>query len=126
MGRRLLRQVAELAPYPVVVAARVAGEVHYSAAFGLACGALGTNEDAAVLALLEQTSAGLVSACQRLMPLGQSTAQQLRWRLKATLAETMSRSAALDWDDPALSVFTPLVELGSMRHPALATRLFIS
>jgi len=126
MGRRLLRQVADLEVSPAVMAARAAGEAHYSAAFGVCCGALETGEDAAVLALLEQTAAGLVSACQRLMPLGQSGGQQIRWWLKPALADTAARSSTLDWDDPALSAFTPLLELGSMRHPSLATRLFIS
>lgn len=126
MGRRLLRQLGELEAFAVVPAARAAGEAHYSAAFGLSCGALGVGEDAAVLALLEQIAAGLVSACQRLMPLGQSSGQRLRWQLKATLADTAARSALLGWDDPGLSAFTPLLELGSMRHPALTTRLFIS
>lgn len=126
MGRRLLRQLGDLESFAPVTAARGAGEAHYSAAFGLACGALGTGEDAAVLALLEQSLAGLVSACQRLLPLGQSGGQQIRWRLNATLAQIAERSAVLHWNAPALSAFTPLVELGSMRHPSLATRLFIS
>jgi urease accessory protein len=79
---------------------------------------LGIDEDAAVLAYLQQSVTGLVSACQRLMPLGQVAAARIVWNLKPAMIQ-----AALAKE---LSCFTPLPEIASMRHPLLETRLFIS
>ena len=131
LGRRFLRLAAELCESRRMLAAlevaeRAAVEVHHCAAFGLAGGALGIDEDATALAYLHQTLANLVSACQRLLPLGQQRASGILWRLKPALVEAceQSRGAALDLDDAAC--FAPLLELASMRHPGLETRLFIS
>ena len=81
-------------------------------------------EDTTVLAYLQQSLTGLVSACQRLMPVGQNQASQILWDLKPALAEACWESRAHDLDH--ISSFTPLVDLAGMRHPSLTTRLFIS
>jgi urease accessory protein len=93
-------------------------DLHYSIAFGSAGAALGIDADAVVLAYLQQSVAGLVSACQRLMPLGQVAAARVVWNLKPAI---MQASAVKE-----ISCFTPLPEIASMRHPMLETRLFIS
>ena len=118
-GSRLLQEALEAARHPEVL-------VHHSTAFGLAGGALALDEQTTVLAYLHQSVAGLVSACQRLMPLGQSQAGRMLWNLKAAIIEVADpgRDRELDGDEPCC--FMPFVDLGSMRHPALATRLFIS
>jgi len=79
-----------------------------------------------MLAHLQQVLVGLVSACQRLLPLGQSQASGIVWRLKPTILATIDRSAAVPLDADDIPVFTPLLDLASMRHPTLTTRLFIS
>jgi len=99
-------------------------EVHHSTAFGLAAGALGFEEDASALAFLHQQTAGLVSACQRLLPLGQTAAARILWNLKPVMLEIAARSAACNVDD--ICCFTPLLDWGAMEHPALSTRLFVS
>lgn len=131
LGRRFLQLVQnmeERARLQTAVQAAKAAQVavHYSTAFGLAGSVLAVDESATVLAYLHQSLMGLVSACQRLMPLGQSQASKLVWQLKPVLIEIASRSdaAALTPDD--IAVFTPLIDVGSMRHPILPTRLFIS
>jgi len=93
-------------------------DLPYCVAFGVAGAALGVPEDAAVLAYLQQSVAGLVSACQRLMPLGQTAASAIVWNLKPAIA----RAAEVQ----EVSCFTPLPEIASMRHGSLETRLFIS
>jgi urease accessory protein len=105
-------------------ASRHAGAgIHHCAAFGLVCGAHGIDEDAAVLAYLQQLVAGLVSACQRLMPLGQTRAAQTLWAIKpALVAACLAQRDA----DSEPTCFAPLAEMASMRHPTLSTRLFIS
>jgi len=73
-----------------------------------------------------QVLASLLSACQRLMPLGQSQASRILWNLKSALLEMTNQNRTDELDFNTISSFAPLVDLGAMRHPALATRLFIS
>jgi urease accessory protein len=122
LGRRLLAIVAQLLPSPVLAAAQ--GDAHHAAAFGLIGGALGVEADLTVAAYLQQLVAGLVSACQRLLPLGQSQAQHLIWTSRPAVVAAATASAGRDWTAAACCV--PAVELASLRHPLLATRLFIS
>jgi urease accessory protein len=139
LGRRLLQLACDLERRPPLAEAAEAArraevDTHHSAAFGLVCGAFGLDEEVAVEAYLHQTLAGLVSACQRLMPLGQTRAQKILWRLKPSVvaAARLSRGGlGVTRDDGDLfrgevCCFTPLLDLGSMRHTSLPTRLFIS
>jgi urease accessory protein len=112
LGRRFAQLVNSIANI------QIESDLHYSIAFGCACARLGIDEDAAVLAYLQQSVAGLVSACQRLMPLGQVAAARVVWNLKPAIEQA---AAAKE-----ISCFTPLPEIASMRHPLLETRLFIS
>ena len=92
--------------------------LHYCIAFGAAGAAFGIPVDAVVPAYLNQSIAGLVSACQRLMPLGQAAASKILWNLKPAIARISLSEEA--------SCFSPYLELASMRHRSLETRLFIS
>jgi urease accessory protein len=131
LGRRFLQLVQGLEPCPLlqhaIQSAKTAKvDIHYSTAFGLTGYLLGVDEPAAVLAYLQQTLWCLVSACQRLMPLGQSQASGIVWLLKTTLISIAERSAEAASSPEDIVVFTPLPDMGSMRHPLLPTRLFIS
>ena len=92
--------------------------LHYCIAFGAAGAAFSVPDDTVVLAYLNQAMAGLVSACQRLMPLGQAAASKILWNLKPAIARVAHSKEAL--------CFSPYLELASMRHGSLETRLFIS
>ena len=130
LGRNFLTTVLALAELPVLREALDAAKrppataIHHSLAFGLVSGALGFDEDRAVLAYLHQSAANLVSACQRLLPLGQTDAARILWNLKPVMIETAARSAAADPE--SVSCFMPLLDWGAMEHPALSTRLFVS
>ena len=129
LGRNFLTAVAGLGDFAMVRealrASKEAGSlIHHSVTFGLAGGVLGFPEDRTVLAYLHQCVASLVSACQRLLPLGQSAATRILWDLKTTMIETAARSGACALDDACC--FMPLLDWGAMEHPALTTRLFIS
>lgn len=100
------------------------GDIHASAAFGLAGAVLGLDEDAVVGACLRQMIAAMVSAAQRLLPLGQTAASILLWELNPSIAEIVERSRGVALED--ISCFTPILDCASMRHPGLGTRLFIS
>jgi len=100
------------------------GLIHHSIAFGLVGGVLKIAEDSTVLAYLHQSIASLVSACQRLLPLGQNAATKILWQLKPAMIETAVRSMECVLDDA--TCFMPLLDWGAMEHPGLTTRLFIS
>jgi len=126
LGRNFLQAVIALGDFPLL---REALEIrpamiHHSAAFGLVSGVVGIEEERAVLAFLHQWIASVVSACQRLLPLGQTEATRILWNLKAAMIQTARRSAACSIDDACC--FTPLLDCGAMEHPALSTRLIIS
>ena len=131
LGRRLLQVVQNfedmpLVPLAIQSAKAAAVDTHHSTAFGLVGGIVAVDETATTLAYLQQSLIGLVSTCQRLMPLGQSQASRLIWHLKPALITIASRSEEVATNIDEMSMCTPLVEIGSMRHPFLATRLFIS
>ena len=92
--------------------------LHYCIAFGAVGAALGVPVDAVVLAYLNQSITGLVSSCQRLMPLGQAAASRILWNLKPAIVRASLSEEA--------SCFSPYLELASMRHGSIETRLFIS
>ncbi|MFI5090381.1 MAG: urease accessory protein UreF [Terriglobales bacterium] len=129
LGQHFLSAVLGLGEFSLVrdalVAARQAQSVvHHSPAFGLVAGVLGLDEERAVLAYLHQSLASLVSACQRLLPIGQSEATRILWNLKPALIEAAAHSRACSIND--VSCFMPLLDWGAMEHPALTTGLFIS
>jgi len=98
--------------------------IHHSAAFGFAGGVLGIGLEETVNAFLHQSITSLVSACQRLMPLGQTEATRMIWDLKPAMLVTVDRSR--QFTPETVPCFLPLLDWGAMEHPALTTRLFIS
>ena len=116
MGRRFVELVNAMLGEPLLPAG-----LHYCVAFGAAAAVLAIPLDAAVPAYLNQSITGLVSACQRLMPLGQSAANRILWNLKPSIAQVSYTSYSEE-----ASCFSPHLELASMRHGSLETRLFIS
>ncbi len=122
LGRRFLKLAAALEPDPRL---DFAGDAHLSVAFGLAGSVLDIGAAETAAAFLHQALFGAVSACQRLMPLGQSTAMRLLWDLKPQMARIVEKACANpDLDD--VWALQPRLEIASMRHPLLHTRLFIS
>ena len=116
MGKRFLELTNYLLPKP-----SIATGLHYPVAFGAVGAAVGIPEEAIILAYLQQSIKGLVSACQRLMPLGQLAASRIIWNLMPVMSQVARGSQAQE-----NSCFAPLPEIGSMRHGSLETRLFIS
>lgn len=134
LGRRLLQLVWGLEEHPrlqkaLQIAKDHKADIHHSIAFGLVSGTLEIDETTAILAYLQQSLMSQVSAFQRLLPLGQSQASRIIWRLKPTLIALARQSEPTPASATAsenTAVFTPLTDVGSMRHPNLPTRLFIS
>ncbi|MEO7143451.1 MAG: urease accessory UreF family protein [Bryobacteraceae bacterium] len=116
IGRRLSQLVNAL-----VTGMVIPKSVVYPVAFGAAGAQLDIAENAIALAYLRQSLAGLISACQRLMPIGQVAASRMIWNLKPSIC-----AAALAPEIREVGCFTPLPELASMRHGSLEARLFIN
>jgi urease accessory protein len=125
MGRRFLRLAANISGAELLIAASESGaEVHLAPCFGLAAGAFGIDAVTAAGAYLQQSMTGLVSACQRLLPLGQTQAHQILWNLKPAILRAAGQGVVIA--PSRMSCFTPLIDLASARHAALYTRLFMS
>jgi urease accessory protein len=131
LGRRLLALACDLTATPrLQLAAQSARqtdtETHYAATFGLIAGTLGLEEEAATVALLQQSAAGLLAATQKLMPVGQSQVAQLLWQLKPTLVAVAEGSRTCDWQRRPPRTGANMADLAQMRHAALPVRLFVS
>jgi urease accessory protein len=129
LGRNFLYAALGLGDFRLLRNAREASleagsPIHQSAAFGLVSCALAFDETRTVLAYLHQMCACLVSACQRLMPLGQTEATRILWNLKPTIVEVTAGSESLTLETVSCNML--LLDWGAMEHPALTTRLFIS
>jgi urease accessory protein len=124
MGRRFLRLAAGISGNELLIAAsELQAETHLAPCFGLVAGVLGIHSATAAAAYLQQSVTALVSACQRLLPLGQTQAHQVLWNLKPAIMAAVERSGV----EPRLaSSFTPLLDVASARHATLYTRLFMS
>jgi len=129
MGRQTLRVAAALIGEPrlaaylaEVNAHRAPG--HHAVTFGMAAGALGWEAEAAATALLYSTTALLVGAALRLLPMGQLEGQAALWSLHPVIArvarEAAERSPAELWS------FTPGLDIQGMLHERLDARLFRS
>jgi len=129
MGRRFLNLSARISGLELLLqasdAVRESGaEVHLAPCFGLAAGSLGLDARIAATAYLQQSITTLLGCCQRLLPVGQTRAQEILWALEPHKLHAVERGSAF----PAAraSSFTPLVDVMSCRHANLYTRLFIS
>ncbi|HTM51856.1 MAG TPA: urease accessory UreF family protein [Bryobacteraceae bacterium] len=116
LGRRFLRLALDLG-----LPAAVEGDSHHCAAFGLTAALAGVDERSAVAAWLHQSLAAVLSAAQRLAPLGQTRAAAILWSLKPRISAIADSAGGAE--PPC---FMPGPEVASMRHSRLATRLFIS
>jgi urease accessory protein len=129
MGRQTLRVATHLTCQPMLeeFGKAVAGEItpgHHPIVFGTIGGILGWDALEMTGAYLYSTSAALVGASLRLLPLGQLSGQRIVWNVKpliATLAEEAQNKHEADmWS------FAPALEIASMRHAVLDARLFRS
>jgi urease accessory protein len=120
LGRRFSALLATLDPHLAICPETT----HFVIAFGYAAGSLGLGADETVATFLHQSVTSAISVCQRLLRLGQLEAAQMSWDLKPSIVETTAKSSRLGIDE--VYSFAHLPELGSMRHPLLPTRLFVS
>jgi urease accessory protein len=99
-------------------------DVCYATMFALAAVCSQVPEDAALLGFLWAQTEGQVSAAVRLIPLGQTSGQNLLGRLVTTLPACIATASALT--DTEIGAFTPGLALASALHENQYTRLFRS
>ena len=97
---------------------------HYAMVFGLAGSQLGLAELSTLVAYGNQSLTGLVSAAQRLLPVGQIAATKLNWSLKDLLVKIAMRACDSAIDEA--QSFAPLLDIASMSHPYTPVRLFLT
>lgn len=98
--------------YPAVVAVMAAGH--------------GVELCSALTAFLHAAAGALISAAQRLVPLGQTDAHRIIERLRPSVLQIAARATTLDDTDPfdALGGASLLADLASILHETQYTRLF--
>ena len=131
LGKRFLQMVCRLENTPPLERAYSSAQqalvdIHHATAFGLIGASLEIEEEAVLSVYLQQSALSLISACQRLFPLGQAQAAQILWDLKPAILAAAHKSHTGDLDGDAGYCFPGMVEMAGMRHPTLPTRLFIS
>lgn len=129
MGRQTLRVSAALtgdARLATYLREVDAGDApgHHAPAFGMAGGVLGWTGLEVATAFLYSTTALLVGAALRLLPMGQMQGQRVLWGLHPLIERLAREAAARDPGD--LSSFTPGLDIQGARHERLAARLFRS
>lgn len=129
MGRQTLRIAASLtgdvclAGYlEDVDASRAPG--HHAVAFGMTAGVLEWSAEATAMGFLYSTTALLVGAALRLLPMGQTQGQQVLWRLHPVITRVASEAAAREPGD--MWSFAPGLDIQAMLHERLDSRLFRS
>lgn len=96
----------------------------HAVVMALACAAQAIPLETALHAWLHSTAANLVSAGVRLVPLGQTDGQRALALLTGRIEQIAAR--ALDTAIENLGTASPALELASLRHETLYTRLFRS
>jgi urease accessory protein len=130
MGRQTLRVAKHLSEHHRVLSdfgEAVRNEAtpgHHPVVFGIIGDVMMWPSTEMLGAYLYSTSAALVGAALRLMPLGQLAGQRILWNIKPLIAklaeEAQSKTQADMW------TFAPALEIASMRHAVLEARLFRS
>jgi urease accessory protein len=91
---------------------------------GMEAGWLQIPVSAAMHAYAFGTLSGLLSASMKIMRLGQTSVQEMLYRLTARLPSLIVRSREIDL--ATLGFFTPVPDIASARHKHAASRLFLS
>jgi urease accessory protein len=129
MGRQTLRVATHLPCDPLLeeFGKSVAEENtpgHHSVIFGIIGGVLQWDPLEMTSAYLYSTSAALIGAALRLLPLGQLAGQRILWNVRPLIAALAAD--AQDKNETDMWTFAPALEIASMQHALLDARLFRS
>jgi urease accessory protein len=129
MGRQTLRVANHLLGHPLLAGfsealgnERTPG--HHPVVLGIIGGVMQWPPKEMAAAYLYSTSAALVGAALRLMPLGQLAGQRILWNIRPLIAKLAAE--VQDKTQGDMWTFAPALEIAGMRHAMLDARLFRS
>jgi urease accessory protein len=127
LGARLVRTWYQLYPVPefdeMLTRIDVDRAMALPAAFGVVCAASGVDVRDAVQAFIYTRLASAASAAMRLMPIGQGEAHRL---LASKLESAAPIAEAIVAHSATVSCFAPGIDIASMSHQYVHSRLFRS
>jgi urease accessory protein len=129
MGRQTLRVANHFPCHPLLTAFghAVAEDItpgHHPVVFGMIGAVMQWPSAEMTSAYLYSTSAALVGAALRLMPLGQLAGQQILWNIRPLIARLADEAQGKTQEE--MWSFALALEIASMRHATLEARLFRS
>jgi urease accessory protein len=124
MGGSLIKLLVELTPEIQNTIKEIDRPCNYAIAFGIAAQHWQIDRQATIAAYLHSWVTNLIGAGIKLIPLGQTTGQQLLWQLQEEL-DRMSATIPTLVDEDLYACSWGL-SLASMQHETLYSRLFRS
>jgi urease accessory protein len=129
MGRQTLRVANHLLEHRLLAEFSKAARDerapgHHPIVLGIIGGVMAWPRQEMAAAYLYSTSASLVGAALRLMPLGQLAGQRILWNTRPLIAKLAAEIQGKSEDD--MWTFAPALEIAAMRHAMLDARLFRS
>lgn len=129
LGRQTLRILCALRNEPLVGefirrADADSTPCHHAVVFGIAGAPMQWDPREAALAYLHSSTASIVGAALRLIPLGQLQGQLIIRKLAPLIASLADDALTVGVDE--MSSFAPALEIAAMRHARLEARLFRS
>src|ERR1700726_1094809 len=127
MGRQTLRVANHLFGHPLLAGFSEAlgnerTPAHHPVVLGIIGGVMQWPPKEMAAAYLYSTSAALVGAALRLMPLGQLAGQRILWNIRPLIAKLAAEMQGKTQAD--MWTFAPALEIAGMRHASLDARLF--
>lgn len=101
-----------------------AAGITYPVIYGAVCGRLGIDVEEAMKAFVFSTVNGLVQCAVKLVPLGNTQAQQVLQALYPAMESAVKGSMEVTMDE--ISNFCPGLDIASINHEFLTTRLYMS
>jgi urease accessory protein len=129
LGSRLVKIFHPLCTQPLttdfrdmVAAQKTAG--NYSVVFGMYAAALVIDKREALAGFYYNATAGMVTNCVKLIPLGQQDGQELLFSLQSLILELVEKSLVPDED--LIGLCCTGFDIASMQHEQLYSRLYMS
>lgn len=98
--------------------------ISYPVIYGAVCGRIGIDVEEAVKAFVFSTVNALVQSAVKLVPLGNTQAQQVLLQLYPAMEASAKESCGTPVDE--ISNFCPGLDIASINHEYLTTRLYMS
>ncbi|BAY39902.1 urease accessory protein UreF [Nostoc sp. NIES-2111] len=124
MGRSLIQLLGKIQPQIQPFADAVGNPSNYAIAFGIAAAHWQIDISAALLGYLHSWATNLITAGVKLIPLGQTTGQELLLQLQPLISHTAIEIISLK--DEEIACCSWGLSLASMQHETQYTRLFRS